>query len=69
MPDLKELTTKQMETKETVKRFSAACTALQNGSNPISTTMFRKLPEAVVLHDTSVWVGYDTFHHYAILSL
>ena len=44
MPDLKELTTKQMETKETVKRFSAACTALQNGSNPISTTMFRKLP-------------------------
>ena len=29
-----------------MKRFSAACTALQNGSNPISTTM---LPEAVAL--------------------
>ena len=48
-----------METKETVKRFSAACTALQNGSNPISTIMFRKLPEAVALRYMILVFGLD----------
>ena len=49
MPDLDQLTAKNKESKDTLKRFSAACAALQDGANPISPAIFSTLPQAIAI--------------------